>query len=299
MVGIGLRLGVAIRALEYGIVGRVGMARRADTVGPAVVCREPSVVEGRSLPRSSVVARLASGRKIGCRVVRVGCGLIVRLVTRIAVCRNGRVVVVHVATGTGHGRVLARERERGVVVIEGRGLPCGRVMANLALLREARLDVVRVRGGIEIGQVARDTCRAGQVVVSVDVTLSTLQWEVRSGQREPGRSVIESRSRPGRRGMAGIASGREFRLHVIRIGRGLVVLSVTRRAGACGQAVVPIYVALRTLQRNMRAGQRKPGGRMIKSCGPGNGGVAALAGLRKSGLHVVRIGRTLKIFQVA
>ncbi len=83
------------------------------------------------------MAGLAGCRETGGRMVRIGRGLVIRLVAGIAVGRNRCVVIVHVAIGASHGGVGPGEREGGVVVIERRRLPGGGVMAELALLREA------------------------------------------------------------------------------------------------------------------------------------------------------------------
>ena len=57
--------------------------------------------------------------------------------TRVAIGRNRRVVVVDVAIGAGNGRVRTRQRERHVVVVERGRDPRRRVVADIALLREA------------------------------------------------------------------------------------------------------------------------------------------------------------------
>ena len=130
------------------------MASGANASGIAVVGWEPGVVERRARPCCRGVAGLASGWETGRRVIRIRGGLVVALVTGEAVSRNRRVVVVHVATGAGHGRVLAGQRKRGGAVIERGRNPRRRVVADLALLRESRLSVVRAGRAVEILQVA-------------------------------------------------------------------------------------------------------------------------------------------------
>ena len=69
-------------------------------------------------------------------------------------------------------------------------------MAGVAGLRESRLHVIRVRGGLVVGQVAGRACGYGQVVVVVDVAacagdrcgVKTCQWKTGSG-------VVECRCR--------------------------------------------------------------------------------------------------------
>lgn len=174
------------------------MACGANSSCIAVIGWEPDVVEGRSRPRRRGVAGLAGGWETGSRVIRIRRGLVISLVTGEAASRNRGVVVVYVAIGAGHGRVLAGQRKRRVVVIKGGRNPCRRVMAYLALLRKSRLNVVRIGRSVEILQVAGGAGRAVQAVVAVHVALRTLQRHVHPGQGEAGRCVVESRVRPGR-----------------------------------------------------------------------------------------------------
>jgi len=66
--------------------------------------------------------------------------------------------------------------------------------------------------------------------------------------------------------------------------------------------VVVVNVAVSTLPRRNRvhAGKRKPGTVMVERCiQPGGRAVTLVAGLREIRGHVIRIGRALKIPQVA
>lgn len=118
MLRIGLALAMATRASKYGVVGGVGVASGTHAIRIAMVGWEPGVIEGRSLPGSGGVTGLAGSREVRRRVIWIGRGLIVGLVTGIAIRRNRGVVVVHVTTGTGYARVSASKGECGVVVIE-------------------------------------------------------------------------------------------------------------------------------------------------------------------------------------
>jgi len=117
------------------------------------------------------VAGLTGGWEAGARMVRIGRGLVIGLVTGEAVGRDRGVVVIHVATGAGHGSVFAGQRKCSGAVIERRRNPGRRVVAHVALLREPRLNVIRVRGAVEILQVARGTGCAVQAVIPVYVAL--------------------------------------------------------------------------------------------------------------------------------
>ena len=64
-------------------------------------------------------------------------------------------------------------------------------MAAFTSLRHSSLHVVGIGRALKVLQVAGDTCGIGQVVISVDVALRTLQRDMRPGQREAGLVVIE------------------------------------------------------------------------------------------------------------
>ncbi len=96
---------VAPRALEYGIVVRIGMARRADSSSIAVVGRERRVlrmIERGVCPGRGVVTRLArGGEELGLRrVARVRRVVVVGLVAANTSRRQRCVVVVDVTIGT-------------------------------------------------------------------------------------------------------------------------------------------------------------------------------------------------------
>lgn len=100
--------------------------------------------------------------------------------------------------------------------------------------------------------------------------------------------------------MAVLAGLRESCLHVIGIGRGLVVSQMARHARSIRQVVVSVDVTLGTWSGHVSTGQREAGLAVIE-CGvsPRRRGVAGGAGRGYSGLCVIRIRGPLKIFHVA
>ena len=145
---IGLGLGVAIRALEDGIVARIGVAGRAHTVRAAVGHREPGMVERSPRPCRGVVASRAGGGKNGRRRLMnwIRGAVVVCLVATVAGRRKRGVVVIYVASGAGDSRVESRQRERGGVVVKLSICPQRGVMAELAGRGEAYLDMVNGSG---------------------------------------------------------------------------------------------------------------------------------------------------------
>lgn len=112
--------------------------------------------------------------------------------------------------------------------------------------------------------------------------------------------MIKGRSTP-RYGVVTLQAGLgKGCLHVVGIGRALVVLQVTGHAGGIGQLVISVDVTLRARQRGVRARQCEARTVVIERyAAPGSGRMAGVAGGRKPGLHVVGIGGAVVILYVA
>ena len=240
------------------------------------------------------MAHVARRREADLRMIRVvgvvEVGLMAAYAGRV---RAGQAVIaVDVALRALEGGMRSGERPSGGGVVEGAAAPVGRGVALIAIGGEAGLHVVRIRCPLEILQVAIHARPAVQAVVVIDVALRALQRGVRPGQRKPGRSVIEGCSCPVRRRMAGLAGRREPGRGV----RGIIrIVEVGLMAADAGrirarQVVISVDVALRALQRGVRAGQGEAGRGVIECCiAPRGRVVALLAGGREGGLHVARI----------
>ncbi len=215
---------------------------------------EPGVIERRAGPRRGGVAGLAGGGKAGGGVIGIGGGAVFRFVAGIAVRRNGGVVVVDVAVGAGDCDVLTRQGKSRLAVVKRGWLPGRGGVAQLALLRESRRDVVRVCRGLVILQMAGGASHAGQVVIAVDVARRAGDADMRAGQREARRRVVELGTCPGSRRVADRAICGEADLRVVGIRRPLIILQVTRRAGRAGQIVVAVDVASRARNVYVRTG---------------------------------------------
>lgn len=181
MVGIGLGLRVAVCTRENGVVICIRMARGANTIRAAMVHREICVIKRGIQPRSRVVAGLARGRESSGNVIGIVGSLIVRLMAPVTSCRQGRVVVVHMALGTGNVDVETSQRERRQVVIKRRLQPRSRVVAHLARVRKTDRHVRWIFRRIVFRHVASRTGRVIQVVVAIDVTLRARCGHVHSG----------------------------------------------------------------------------------------------------------------------
>lgn len=130
-ITVGRSAGVIAVDVAQGASDRYMRARERE--------RRFAVVERRRLPRGGVVAdgaRCGNSRgsvRRTCRPVKIFG------VARIAIRRNGTIVVVNVARAAGNADMCAGERERGLVVIESCGLPGGSCVANRAGSWNARL----------------------------------------------------------------------------------------------------------------------------------------------------------------
>ena len=180
------------------------------------------MVEACRRPSARGVTELARLWEVLLHVIGIRRPLVILQVAGHA-CRVGEVViVVDVAI-----RALPRRNcvqtgkwEAGLGMVEGRGLPRGRVVARLASLCEAQLNMVRICRSVEVLQVARYTGCAGQVVVVVCVAISALAWRhaVRTGERESRQRMVEPGIEPVIEAMAPIAACRKLAGHVIGIG---------------------------------------------------------------------------------
>ncbi len=201
------------------------------------------MVEGRRRPGRRAVTYVALLWQSSRHVIGIGGSLEILKVAIHASRAREVVVSVGVALRALHIGVGAGERPSGGRMIESRASPGDRAVANLALLRESRRSVTGIVGPLVVLQVARNTCRIGQVKVPIRVTLLALQLRVASGQRETYRVVIEVRRLPSRRAVALLAVLWQPERQVVRIARFLVVRHVAAYAGCGGALILPAHVA--------------------------------------------------------
>jgi hypothetical protein len=256
-------------------------------------------------PLHRVVALLASRGESLMRH-RSDCGVVVVLMATHAGRAGDVVIVVDVAVGAlpGWNDMRSGQRKSRLRVIKHCRLPGRRVVAGAAGLRETTCNMVRVRGVLEIGQVARDARCAGQVVVVVDVTVRALPWwnRMRAGQSEIDHRVIECGRRPGDHGVTLSAVRWEVGSNVIGVRRALKVLQVTVNASCAGEVENIVGVAVDALAwwYRVAAGQRESNRQVIEfRTHPVVRSMAGLARSRKLGGDMVRADSGLKIFKVA
>ena len=155
----------------------------------------------------------------------------VLLVAAVAIGRQGGVVAVHMALGARRRHVSARQRELGLVVIEGGPVPPRRGVAQGAVGREPAGNVGRISGSLEVRLVAAVAVGGGVVVVAVGMALRTGDRGVLTGEwplRVEG--VIEAGVVPVHRGMADGAIAGQPELDVRRIVAGGEIRLVARIA---------------------------------------------------------------------
>ena len=137
------------------------------------------------------------------------------------------------------------------------GDPSCRRMTRGACCGPARRYVIGIRRSGEVGSVAGVTRRRGPREYVIDMAFHAIHGCVRAGQREGRVVVIECRSGPRTRRVTGVASRRETRRDVIRIGRAIPVGLVAPIACRGQRRVVVVCVALRTGNCGVCAGQRE------------------------------------------
>ena len=295
---VGRRIGVVVVGLMARNAGRV---RGSQSVVPVHVAlraghremeareRKPGrrMVKRAAAPVGRGVALIACRREPCLRVIRSRGPLVVLQMALGAGPAGETVVVIHVALRAGERGMEPGQCEARGCVIKGGRRPVCRAVAGLASLRETSRSVRRIRGAVEISQVAADASRVrgGQVVIAIHVALRALHGGMEARQREAGGRVIERRIAPRRGAMALLAGLREVRLHVIGVRCALEVGQMAAHASRirAGQVVVVVHMALRTLQRSMCARQREAGGRVIEGrVQPAGCAVALLTSLRES-----------------
>lgn len=121
---------------------------------------------------------------------------------RDAGCAERCELVVGMAAGAIHRRVLSGQGEFGGVMVEDGAIPIHRCVALRAILREAGRHVVRVVRAPHVRQMAADTGRAEGRVLIVNVANGADDGGVLAGQRKLGAVVVERRVVPVDGGMA-------------------------------------------------------------------------------------------------
>jgi len=177
-------------------------------------------------------------------------------------------------------------------------------MADLTGRRESRGLVCRIgRAGVVL-LMTRVAQGAVQRVIAVSVAIGAGPGRhyVRAGQLKAGAGMVELAIRPLRRVVAAVACCRERCRNVIyRRQSAGVVLLMARVARRARKVVIVIDVAVGTLTgwHCVRAGQGKAGAVVIKCrVQPRRGVVALIATLREIRRHMVRVRRSLIVFQV-
>ena len=258
-------------------------------------------------PLHGVVTGLARSREPGGRVGdRRGGVVVIGLMAGDASRARQVVIVVDVAIGAlaWRNRVIPREREPGAGMVECRIHPVRGVMAAIASLGEIRTDVVGARRSLVVLQVAAHARRRIQAVIIVDVAIGAGPRRncMQTREREPSAGMVERGIHPVRGVMAGIASLREVCRDVIRVCGPLEVFQVAAHAGCTVQAVVIVDVAVSAGPRwhRVHPSERETGAGMVeRRVHPVGRVVALLASLREIRGNVIRVCRSLEVFQVA
>jgi len=181
------------------------------------------------------------------------------------------------------------ERKGRGVVIKSRGSPVRRRVADRAICWEAGCDVIWAGSSGKVRLVASVTSRGQSQIVIVGMASCASYSRMRAGERERRGVVIEARSSPVSRGVAGRAGGGETRCDVRRrVGTGVIGL-VARVAIGRNRCVIVICVALYARQRGMGAGEREDSCVIEGRCRPRRRGVAQSAISGKAGSNVLWI----------
>ena len=258
------------------------------------------VVKCGRIPRRCCVTRVAGLREAGCHMIGVRRIVEIRNMAARALKRQGGVVIVHMAQRALSRDMRAGQRKRGLGVIEYGRLPCGRVVAYFAGLREAGRHMIGVRRLVEIRHMTtRALSRQARIVV-VHVAQRALRRDVRPSQWEHGLGMVKSRAQPVHGRVAQRAVRREPSGDMVWIGRRVVGRQMACRASRRAQRVVVVYVTLRARRGQMRPGERKSCLGVIECRRiPRRCVVAGIASLREAGRHMIGVRRSVEIRNMA
>ena len=181
--------------------------------------------------------------------------------------------------------------------------PLHGVVALLAGGRESRMWN-RTERLVVVVLVAAHARRARDGVVVVDVAIGALpRWNcMRSRQRKSRLRVIKCRRLPCQSVVANLAGPRESTGNVARVGRVLEICQVAGNTSRARQVVIVVGMAIGTLtwRHGVRSRQREVDHGVIKGrWSPCDCRVALCAIRGEVCGHVIRIGRLLKILEVA
>src|SRR5580704_402801 len=179
--------------------------------------------------------------------------------------------------------------------------PRSRVVALLTSCRETGLNVIRIRGAVEVFDMARSAIGRRADKLSIDVALRAGHADVRALQREFRESVvIERRWIPRAAVVAGLARGREASLRMRRIVGLIEIRHVTANARSGRGIKSSAGMAGVAVQSGVGTHQREPGHRQVVKlrAHPIVHGVALLAPGGELEFDVVQSGR-LRVDEVA
>ena len=175
-----------------------------------------SVIEIDGCPVGRGVARFAGGRKSRGGVIRIRRAVPIGLMAAEAICRQRGVIVVRVALGASYRGMRPSQRKYRSVV-ERRGRPPGRRVAQRAVGRETRRNVIGIGCAVEVRLMASVAVSRQARIVVVYMALGTCHVDVRARERERGVVVIKGRRCPRRCVVAGGAGCWEPGGNVVRI----------------------------------------------------------------------------------
>ena len=174
-------------------------------------------------------------------------------------------------------------------------------MALLTSLREPGRHVIRIRGAIEILDVAGGAVRRRSHELPIDVALCTAHADMRAGQRKFRKCIVVKAGRiPRAAVMASLARGRESSLGMRRVGGLVEICHVTADAGCRRTHKLPANVAGIAIQGGMSTDQGEAGKLQVIELGskPVIHGVALFAGGRQIQCNVIDTER-FRIHEIA
>ncbi len=234
---------VAVGVRDRVVAGDVAVDTGPRLMRPGQGERRRRMVERRRDPGVLCMTGGTVLRELIRRVRGIHRRVVIALMTLDAGRVDDRVIPADVTGLARLCRMCSLQREARVVVVEGRGPPCGKRMACGAVMAELASRMRGILGRVEVGFVALPAIGIGQIVIAADVARLARLCGVCAQQREIRVRVVEIRRRPAGGRMADTAVMTELTGCMVGLRRPVIVRGMTLKTVGVRQIVIPPDVA--------------------------------------------------------
>jgi len=259
-----------------------------------------SMIKRRRLPGNGRVALQAGMAEVVGNVIGITDTCVSLFMAGVTLGGGSLELPVDVTRGAIGTNVCSSQWKSGGIVAERGRRPLVRRMTLLARVGELILRMIWILRAIVIGLVTRKTFRGRIVILPIHVALSATRGNVRSGQREIRRGMVETCRLPRHRRVTGGAFVTVISCHVVRILGALIIRLMACVTLLRSARVLAIRVTRGAVYIDVGPGQRERRQIVIKlrRC-PSGGRVTLLARMRQLQLDVIWVIRAIIVCLMA